>query len=64
MYHGDVLTAEAEGLFIEVVPRHMLAIAEQNADGPDDGLLAAMRQGIATLEGEGDGRPGARVDTD
>ena len=46
MYHGDVLTAEADGLFIEVMPHQMLAIAEQHATGPDDGLLAAMRQSV------------------
>ena len=50
MYHGDVLTAEADGLFIEVMPRQMLAIAERNASGPDDGLLAAMRRGVDAME--------------
>jgi hypothetical protein len=53
MYHGDVMTAEAEGLFIEVIPSRMLAIAERNASGPDDGLLAAMREGVATFEKAG-----------
>ena len=58
MYHGDVLTAEADGLFIEVMPRQMLAIAEQNATGPDDGLLAAMRRGVAAMEAtDGPGEP-------
>ena len=28
IYHGDVLTAEANGIFIEVRPKQMLAIAE------------------------------------
>ncbi len=46
IYLGDVLTAEAEGLFIEVMPAQMLAIAEQHASGPDDGLLAAMRRSV------------------
>ncbi len=50
MYHDEVLTAEADGLFIEVMPRQMLAIAEQNATGPDDGLLAAMRRGVDAAE--------------
>ncbi len=50
MYHDDVLTAEADGLFIEVLPRQMLAIAEQNATGPDDGLLEAMRRGVDAIE--------------
>ena len=58
MYHGDVLTAEADGLFIEVMPRQMLAIAEQNASGPDDGLLAAMRRGVDAMEAsDGSGEP-------
>jgi acyl-coenzyme A thioesterase PaaI-like protein len=57
MYHGDVLTAEADGLFIEVIPRQMLAIAEQNAEGPDDGLLRAMRQTVDTIDPLAD--PGA-----
>jgi acyl-coenzyme A thioesterase PaaI-like protein len=43
IYHGDVLTAEAEGLFIEVRPRHMLAIAEANVDSVDPGMLEAIR---------------------
>ena len=30
IYHGDVLTAEAEGMFIEVRPEQILAIAEGN----------------------------------
>lgn len=43
MYNGDVLTAEAEGLFIEVVPTQFLAIAEANADSADPNVLAAIR---------------------
>ena len=43
MYHGDVLTAEAEGLFIEVVPTQFLAIAEGNAENADPNVLAAIR---------------------
>jgi acyl-coenzyme A thioesterase PaaI-like protein len=50
MYHEDELTAEAEGLFIEVLPRQMLAIAEQNANGPDDGLLDAMRRSVDAVD--------------
>jgi len=50
MYHGDVLTAEADGLFIEVIPRQMLAIAEQNAEGQDDALLRAMRQAVDAID--------------
>lgn len=44
IFHEGVLTAEAEGLFIEVGPRQMLAIAEQNHDGVDSTLLEAMRE--------------------
>ena len=43
IYHGDVLTAEADGLFIEVGPERFLAIAEGNADTADPVVLAAMR---------------------
>ncbi len=51
MYHGDVLTAEAEGLFIEVIPSQMLAIAEQNSGDRDDGMLLAMRQAVDAVDG-------------
>jgi acyl-coenzyme A thioesterase PaaI-like protein len=50
MYHGDVLTAEADGLFIQVIPRQMLAIAEQNTEGHDDGLLRAMREAVDSID--------------
>lgn len=43
VYHGDVLTAEAEGLFIEVRPKQMLTIAEANVDSVDPGMLDAIR---------------------
>ena len=43
MYNGEVLTAEAEGLFIEVVPSQFLAIAEGNAENADPNVLAAIR---------------------
>jgi acyl-coenzyme A thioesterase PaaI-like protein len=35
MFHGDVLTAEAEGLFIELVPQRFLAIVTENSDSPE-----------------------------
>jgi acyl-coenzyme A thioesterase PaaI-like protein len=35
IFHGDVLTAEAEGLFIELVPQRFLAIVTENSDSPD-----------------------------
>ena len=43
IFHGDVLTAEAEGIFIEVRPSQMLAIAEANVDSADPGMLEAIR---------------------
>jgi len=62
MYHGDVLTAEADGLFIEVIPRQMLAIAEKNSDGPDDGLLRAMRRTVDFIDPRTDPRTDPRID--
>jgi acyl-coenzyme A thioesterase PaaI-like protein len=35
MFHGDLLTAEAEGLFIELVPRRFLDIVSENSQSPD-----------------------------
>jgi acyl-coenzyme A thioesterase PaaI-like protein len=43
IYHEGVLTAEADGLFIEVGPERFLAIAEGNAENADPVVLAAMR---------------------
>ena len=43
IYHGDVLTAEAEGIFIEVPPGQILAIAEENVDSADPALVEAIR---------------------
>jgi acyl-coenzyme A thioesterase PaaI-like protein len=43
IYHGEVLTAEADGLFIEVPPAQFLAIAEGNVDSADPTMLEAMR---------------------
>lgn len=43
IYHDDLLTAEAEGLFIEVQPSQFLAIAEGNADNADPNMLEAIR---------------------
>jgi acyl-coenzyme A thioesterase PaaI-like protein len=43
IYHGDLLTAEADGLFIEVQPAQFLAIAEGNVDNADPSVLEAMR---------------------
>ena len=35
MYHGDDLTAEAEGIFIELIPQRFLQIVSENADSPE-----------------------------
>ena len=43
IYNGDELTAEAEGIFIVVGPKRMVAIAEANPDTADPEMLAAMR---------------------
>ena len=43
IYHGDLLTAEADGLFIEVNPAQFVAIAEGNSDNADPAVLEAMR---------------------
>jgi acyl-coenzyme A thioesterase PaaI-like protein len=43
MYHGDLLTAEADGIFVEVDPARFIAIAEENADGSDPATVEIMR---------------------
>jgi acyl-coenzyme A thioesterase PaaI-like protein len=43
IYHGDLLTAEADGLFIDVAPAQFVAIAEGNIDSADPVMLAAIR---------------------
>jgi acyl-coenzyme A thioesterase PaaI-like protein len=35
IYHGDVLTAEAEGIFIELVPQRFMTMVAENSDSPD-----------------------------
>ncbi|HVA02547.1 MAG TPA: PaaI family thioesterase [Acidimicrobiales bacterium] len=35
IFHGDLLTAEAEGIFIEVVPQRFLAIVTEHSDSPE-----------------------------
>ncbi len=47
IYHGDQLTAEAEGLFIEVKPTQFPAIAEGDLDNADPSVLDAVRAGAA-----------------
>ncbi len=43
IYHGDELTAEADGIFIVVRPRQMLDIAESNAESADPAMLEEIR---------------------
>ncbi len=59
IYHGDVLTAEADGIFIEVLPAQFLAIAEGNVDSVDPTMLAAMRAEAARVAAEPGDRPSA-----
>jgi acyl-coenzyme A thioesterase PaaI-like protein len=35
IHHGDVLTAEAEGVFIELVPARFMKIVSENSDSPE-----------------------------
>jgi hypothetical protein len=49
IYHGDVLTAEAEGIFIVVAPAGFVAIAESNPNSSDPGMLEAMRAEAASV---------------
>jgi Thioesterase superfamily len=63
MYHDDLLTAEAEGIFIEVVPARFLAIAEENAEGADPATLEIMRV-EAQREGAASDVPGSLGVTD
>ena len=43
MYDGDLLTAEADGLFIDVNPAQFLLIAERNVGDADPKELEAVR---------------------
>jgi hypothetical protein len=43
IYHEDLLTAEAEGIFIQVGPDRLVAIAEANPNSADPVMLSAMR---------------------
>ena len=49
IYHGDVLTAEAEGIFIVVGPARMVAIAESNPHSADPAMLSALRAEAAAV---------------
>jgi hypothetical protein len=61
MYHGDVMTAEAEGIFIEVAPSRFVAIAEGNAEGSDPATLEVMRT-EAARQGAASDVPGSLGD--
>ena len=68
IFHGDVLTAEAEGIFIIVAPAGFVAIAESNPNSSDPAMLAAMRAEAASVgaamvrERPGTARPSRRTD--
>lgn len=47
IFHGDVMTAEAEGIFVMVRPANMAAIVESNPNTADSGMLEAIHQEIA-----------------
>jgi hypothetical protein len=52
IYLGDTLTAEAEGLFIEVGPAQFQAIVEGNEQGVDPDRLEALRSEVARVATE------------
>lgn len=54
MYHGDVLTAEAEGIFIELPPARFIAIAEGNVDTADLEALEFVRTEAARRDAPSD----------
>ncbi len=58
IFHGDTLTAEADGLFIMVPPTQFLAIAEGNVDSADPVMLAAIRAEAARVGAASDVQPG------
>jgi len=49
IFNGDVLTAEAEGIFIVVGPAKMVAIAESNPHSTDPTMLSALRAEAAAV---------------
>jgi hypothetical protein len=62
LYDGDTLTAEAEGIFIEVRPTQFIDMAERNASSDDPIIreairVEAARRGAASdVQGEVDER--------
>jgi Thioesterase superfamily len=59
IYHGDTLTAEADGVFIEVAAAQFLAIAEGNVDSADPVMLAAIRAEALRVGAASDVHPGS-----
>jgi Thioesterase superfamily len=60
IFHGDLLTAEAEGVFIVVGPSRLVAIAESNPTSSDPTMLDAMRAEAAAVGASMEGRAGHR----
>ena len=58
IFHGDVLTAEVEGIFIVVGPTKLVAIAEANPNSADPAMLAAMRAEAAAVASSMEGALG------
>jgi acyl-coenzyme A thioesterase PaaI-like protein len=61
IYHGDVLTAEAEGIFIELVPQRFMKIVAENSDSPEaleqvraDAQRLGLAEGLTGPGGDGD----------
>jgi acyl-coenzyme A thioesterase PaaI-like protein len=50
IFNGDVLCAEAEGIFVMVGPARMMAMAEANPGTIDPAMIAAMRSEAAAFE--------------
>jgi hypothetical protein len=61
IFHGDVLTAEAEGIFIVVGPARLMAIAEANPNSADPAMLAAMRAEATAVAASMDGTRGHKA---
>jgi hypothetical protein len=50
LYNGDVLCAEAEGIFVMVGPERMMAMAEANPGTIDPAMMTAMRAEATAIE--------------
>jgi hypothetical protein len=61
IFNGDVLTAEAEGVFIAVRPEMMLAIAEDHEDVADPDIVAAIRSQTVQAIKDRDGYRAAKA---